>query len=49
MSEDVKYFQISRLLEHLNRVYKKNDNIIFCGDLNSSPESNIVRHIMDSN
>jgi len=42
--EYVKYGQISRIITHLEQKYGKLP-LIFCGDLNSTPVSNVLRYV----
>ena len=43
--EYVKYGQISRVIKNIDKNYDKNTPIIFAGDFNSTPNSNVLKYV----
>jgi len=45
--EHVKYLQMSQILSHVDKVCSKDDIVIWAGDFNSKPRSNLIRFILE--
>lgn len=43
--EYIKYGQIAKIIKHIADAYGRDIPVIFCGDLNSTPNSNVFRYI----
>ena len=43
--EYIKYGQISKIIKHCEDNYGKDTPIVFCGDLNSTPNSNVYKYV----
>jgi CCR4-NOT transcription complex subunit 6 len=43
--EYIKYGQIARILTYIDKNYPKDMPIVFCGDFNSTPQSNILKYV----